>query len=180
MFDLTSSKLLILAVVALIVVGPKDLPVLLRTLGKYMGMIRRQANEFRAQFEDAMRETELSELKKEVEELGRDTRDTLRKATQSVETQLGDVTRDVNQSLSEIDKPGMDDKPAGEPGLPSPEPTPALTADAEDRALLPDATGGNAGLGTPSEPSDHAPHPSPPPAAEPKAVAEAGAPRSGA
>ena len=56
MFDLTSSKLLILAVVALIVVGPKDFPALLRTIGRYMGMIRRQANEFRAQFDEAMRE----------------------------------------------------------------------------------------------------------------------------
>ena len=46
MFDITSSKLLILAVVALIVVGPKDLPILLRTIGKYLGIIRRHAAEF--------------------------------------------------------------------------------------------------------------------------------------
>ena len=43
MFDITSSKLLILAIVALLVVGPKDLPLLLRTIGKYMGVIRRHA-----------------------------------------------------------------------------------------------------------------------------------------
>ena len=41
MFDLTSSKLLILGIIALLVVGPKDLPILLRTIGKYMGMIRK-------------------------------------------------------------------------------------------------------------------------------------------
>ncbi len=48
MFDITSSKLLLLGIVALFVVGPKELPALLRTVGKYMGMIRRQAAEFRA------------------------------------------------------------------------------------------------------------------------------------
>jgi len=54
MFDITSSKLLILAIVALIVVGPKDLPVLLRTVGKYLGVVRRHAAEFRAQFDEAL------------------------------------------------------------------------------------------------------------------------------
>ncbi len=46
MFDITSSKLLILAIVALLVVGPKDLPILLRTVGKYLGVIRRQRAHF--------------------------------------------------------------------------------------------------------------------------------------
>ena len=59
MFDITSSKLLILGIVALLVIGPKDLPALLRTIGKYMGIIKRQAAEFRAQFDEAMRESEL-------------------------------------------------------------------------------------------------------------------------
>ena len=67
MFDITSSKLLILGIVALLVIGPKDLPALLRTIGKYMGIIKRHAAEFRAQFDEAMRESELDELKKEVE-----------------------------------------------------------------------------------------------------------------
>jgi len=67
MFDITSSKLLILAIVALIVVGPKDLPILLRTVGKYLGVVRRHAAEFRAQFDEALREAELEGLKKEFE-----------------------------------------------------------------------------------------------------------------
>ena len=49
MFDITSTKLLIIGVMALLVVGPKDLPVLLRTVGKYMAIIKRQAAEFRTQ-----------------------------------------------------------------------------------------------------------------------------------
>ncbi|MGE0765404.1 MAG: Sec-independent protein translocase protein TatB [Hyphomicrobiaceae bacterium] len=116
MFDLTSSKLLILAVVALIVVGPKDLPALMRTIGRYMGMIRRQANEFRAQFEDAMRDSELSDLKKEVEQLGEDARSTLRETGNAVESHVGDVTREMNASLSEIDKPDtLEPAPASAP-----------------------------------------------------------------
>ena len=69
MFDITSSKLLILGIVALLVIGPKDLPALLRTIGKYMGIIKRHAAEFRAQFDEAMRESELEQLKKDVEKM---------------------------------------------------------------------------------------------------------------
>ena len=65
MFDITSSKLLILGIVALLVIGPKDLPALLRTIGKYMGIVKRHAADFRAQFEDAIRESELDQLKKD-------------------------------------------------------------------------------------------------------------------
>ncbi len=72
MFDITSSKLLILAIVALIVVGPKDLPVLLRTVGKYLGVVRRHANEFSAQRGEAMREPEVEDIKKEFDNSGRE------------------------------------------------------------------------------------------------------------
>jgi sec-independent protein translocase protein TatB len=77
MFDITSSKLLILAIVALIVVGPKDLPVLLRTVGKYLGVVRRHAAEFRAQFDEALREAELDGLKKDFEGVQQEMRSTL-------------------------------------------------------------------------------------------------------
>jgi sec-independent protein translocase protein TatB len=80
MFDITSSKLLILAIVALIVVGPKDLPVLLRTVGKYLGVIRRHAADFRAQLDEAIREAELEDLKKEFDSVGREMRSTIEEA----------------------------------------------------------------------------------------------------
>jgi sec-independent protein translocase protein TatB len=89
MFDVTSSKLLILGVVALLVIGPKDLPALLRTIGRYVGMIKRQAAEFRAQFEEAIRESELEQLKKEVETLGSATEEHMRSAERSLEAELG-------------------------------------------------------------------------------------------
>jgi sec-independent protein translocase protein TatB len=98
MFDLTSSKLLILGVVALIVVGPKELPFLLRTIGKYMAMIRRQANEFRSQFDEAMREAEL-DIRKDVENVARDAENSLKDATASVD-------REIHASQQAIDAPG--------------------------------------------------------------------------
>lgn len=88
MFDITSSKLLILAIVALIVVGPKDLPILLRTVGKYLGVIRRQAAEFRSQFDEAMREAELDQLKKEFENVSREVHATLDEGSRLVDSQI--------------------------------------------------------------------------------------------
>jgi sec-independent protein translocase protein TatB len=67
MFEISWSELLILAIVTLIFVGPKELPVFLRTLGRYAGSIKRQANEFRSQFDAAMREAELDAVTKEFE-----------------------------------------------------------------------------------------------------------------
>jgi len=103
MFDLTSSKLLILGVVALIVVGPKELPFLLRTIGKYVGMIRRHANEFRAQFDEAMREAELESIKKEVESVARDAETTLRDAQTSVELDVHSTAHELDQSIKGAD-----------------------------------------------------------------------------
>jgi sec-independent protein translocase protein TatB len=67
MFEISWSELLILGIVTLIFVGPKELPVFLRTIGRYAGVIKRHANEFRAQFDAAMREVELDQMRKEVD-----------------------------------------------------------------------------------------------------------------
>ena len=99
MFDLTSSKLLILGVVALIVVGPKELPFLLRTIGKYIGMIRRQATEFRSQFDEAMREAELDGIKKDLENVARDTENTIRSAQSSFEQDMHATSRELEQTV---------------------------------------------------------------------------------
>ena len=101
MFDITSSKLLILGIVALIVIGPKDLPALLRTVGKYMGIIKRQAAEFRAQFDEAMRESELADLKKSVESVQQDAEASMREATASVEKQLADARQSVDAAMED-------------------------------------------------------------------------------
>ena len=88
MFDITSSKLLILAIVALIVVGPKDLPILLRTVGKYLGVIRRHAADFRSQFDEAMREAELDGIKKEFENVSREVRAALDEGSRAIDSQI--------------------------------------------------------------------------------------------
>jgi sec-independent protein translocase protein TatB len=99
MFDLTSSKLLLLAVVALLVIGPKDFPTLLRAIGKYMGIIRGHAKEFRAQFDEAMRESELGQIKKEMEKLGSETEATLTATRQSVEQTVAEARQGVETSV---------------------------------------------------------------------------------
>jgi sec-independent protein translocase protein TatB len=68
MFDISWGKLVIIGVVALLVIGPKELPAVLRQLGQMMAKIRRMAAEFQGQFQDAMREAEMADLKKQFDE----------------------------------------------------------------------------------------------------------------
>ena len=70
MFDIGWPELLVLAIVAVIVVGPKDLPRLMATLGRYLGRIRAMAAEFQRSFEDIARQAELEELKREIDRAG--------------------------------------------------------------------------------------------------------------
>lgn len=65
MFDIAPSELLLVAVVALLVIGPKDLPLALRTAGKWMGKVRRMSSHFRSGVETMIREAELAEIEKE-------------------------------------------------------------------------------------------------------------------
>ena len=69
MFDFSWAELVVIGMVALIFIGPKELPGVLRTLGQWMSKIRRMAGDFQNQFHDAMREAELADLKKEVDEM---------------------------------------------------------------------------------------------------------------
>jgi sec-independent protein translocase protein TatB len=69
MFDLSWSHILIFLVVALVVVGPKDMPRLLRMVGQWVAKARGMANEFRKSFDDMARQSELDELRQEIENL---------------------------------------------------------------------------------------------------------------
>jgi sec-independent protein translocase protein TatB len=89
MFDLSWTELLIVAVVAIIVVGPKDLPRALRGVGRWTGKARRMARDFRRQFDEALREAELDTIKKDVESIGKiDPVADLRKETREIEAGL--------------------------------------------------------------------------------------------
>lgn len=67
--DVGATELLLIAAVALIVVGPKDLPILMRKIGQFMAKMRGMANDFRASFDEMARQSELDELRREVHAL---------------------------------------------------------------------------------------------------------------
>jgi sec-independent protein translocase protein TatB len=130
MFDIGWGELVVIGVVALIAIGPKELPSVLRTLGQGMAKIRRMAAEFQGQFQEAMREAEVADLKKSVDDL---------KNTATGFSNfdpLGDTKKDIEKTFE--DKPVNEVAPtAGEPSaaalpqidVPLPDPLPALTAD---------------------------------------------------
>jgi sec-independent protein translocase protein TatB len=100
MFDIGWSELLVIGIVTLIVIGPKELPGTLRMVGQWMTKVRRMASEFQNQFQDAIREAELAELKKEVDEMA---------AKASSYTQfdpIAEVSRDIEKSVGEL--PSLD------------------------------------------------------------------------
>lgn len=91
-FGLGSTELILIAIVALIVIGPRDLPKVLRTVGQVMTKVRAMAREFQGHIEDAAKESGLDDLKKDIS-----------KATDF----------DVNETLSDIARePGKVSTPA--------------------------------------------------------------------
>jgi sec-independent protein translocase protein TatB len=100
MFDIGWSELLLIGIIALIAIGPKELPGALRTLGQWMAKIRRMASEFQGQFQEAMREAEIDQLKKEMDDMAA-------KATDYAQFDpLDDVRRDIENSVGDI--PSLD------------------------------------------------------------------------
>src|SRR5881227_2298839 len=108
MFDISWGKLVIIGVVALIVIGPKELPTVLRTVGQWMGKIRRMAAEFQGQFQDAMREAEMADLKKQFDE-----------TTAAVKSTF-DTTDIKNELEKMIQEPTATSTPATPPASTSP------------------------------------------------------------
>jgi len=101
MFDIGWSEFALIAVVALIAIGPKELPGVLRTVGQWMGKARKMAAEFQGQFQEAMREAEMADLKKSFDEV---------KEAASGFTSgnlMTSLTKDVGDALKidDIDKP---------------------------------------------------------------------------
>lgn len=69
MFDIGWGELVVIGIVALIAIGPKELPGVLRSLGQWMGKIRRMSAEFQGQFQEALREAEMADLKKQADDI---------------------------------------------------------------------------------------------------------------
>ncbi|MCB1519370.1 MAG: twin-arginine translocase subunit TatB [Hyphomicrobiaceae bacterium] len=93
MFDIGWQEILVIGVIALIVVGPKELPGLLRTIGRYAGMLKRQAGEFRSHFDQALREAELDQLKNDVTGFKSEIEGTIRDTARAAEREMDDVRR---------------------------------------------------------------------------------------
>jgi sec-independent protein translocase protein TatB len=107
MFDIGWSELVVIAVVALIAIGPKELPGVLRMVGQWMGKARKMASEFQGQFQEAMREAEMADLKKSFDEVKEAaTGLTSGNIMTSLQKDVGDALR-----IDDIDKP-LTDKPA--------------------------------------------------------------------
>jgi sec-independent protein translocase protein TatB len=123
MFDIGWSELVLIAVVALIVIGPKELPAVLRMVGQWMGKARRMAAEFQGQFQEAMREAEMADLKKTFDEV-KDAATGF-----SGNNVMTSLQKDVSDALriDDIDKPATpNDAPAAETAAISS--TPAIEA----------------------------------------------------
>src|SRR6202140_5161130 len=113
MFDIGWSEIAVIAVVALIAIGPKELPGVLRMVGQWMGKARKMAAEFQGQFQEAMREAEMADLKKSFDEVKEAATGF---ASDNVMTSL---EKDVSKALDidGIDKPAVSatETPAIEP-----------------------------------------------------------------
>ena len=113
MFDIGWSEFVVIAVVALIAIGPKELPGVLRMVGQWMGKARKMAAEFQGQFQEAMREAEMADLKKSFDEV---------KEAASGFTGgniMTSLQKDVSESLriDDIDKPAASVETPATPNL---------------------------------------------------------------
>jgi sec-independent protein translocase protein TatB len=152
MFDIGWGELLLIGIVALIAIGPKELPGALRTLGQWMAKLRRMASEFQNQFHEAMREAEMADLKKQVDDL------TSQAQSYANFDPIGDVRKELEGTQQQIES-AITTEPAA-----SPPPTPAEVAAVEAGAALPSADA------PPALPSAETPTAAPSAASEPTSV----------
>jgi sec-independent protein translocase protein TatB len=111
MFEIGWGELLIIGIVALIAIGPKELPGVLRTLGQWMSKLRRMASEFQSQFHEAMREAELADLKKQVDDM------TSQAQSYANFDPVGEVRRELESTQQQIES-AMAEKPMAETASP--------------------------------------------------------------
>ena len=128
MFDIGWSELVVIGVVALIAIGPKELPGVLRMVGQWMDQARRMASEFQGQFNEAMREAEMAEVKKAFDDVKDAASDF------SKNNIMTSLTKDVSEAMT-IDKIDNVTTPPAMPTTPEP-PTPETFVEAEVHAAV--------------------------------------------
>jgi sec-independent protein translocase protein TatB len=148
MFEIGWSELLLIGIVALIAIGPKELPTVLRTLGQWMSKLRRMASEFQNQFQEAMREAEMADLKKQVDEM------TSQAQSYANFDPVSEVRRELESTQQQIETAMVDTASAAQPSPPvaaepstppadaAPAATPATDVAAPSSAPLEPATAG--------------------------------------
>src|ERR1700683_2809863 len=128
MFDISWTEFLLIGVVALIVIGPKELPAVLRTVGQWTRKVRSMAADFQGQFQEAMREAEMADLKKQVDDLAHGVKnyDPLKDVKADVEAAGRDIQASFEQkpeapTLADVAfQPPAADGPAALPGAETP------------------------------------------------------------
>ncbi|WIM12270.1 Sec-independent protein translocase protein TatB [Enhydrobacter sp.] len=124
MFGIDSPELLVIAIVALVVIGPKELPGLLRTWGRWMAQMRGMAAEFRGHVDEMVRQSELDEVKKQLESV----QDGLDLKSLDPSRQIRDAIQD---GVAEGEKAMTDAKAALDNPLAEPESAPQIAAEPE-------------------------------------------------
>jgi len=132
MFDIAWSELFVILIVALVVVGPKDLPKLMRTAGQWAGRARGMADQFRRSFDEMARQSELDELRAEVNRLKTETTDAAAKSMADLDYRAFAGIPDKPLSGTYIEEVG-----ATPPNLDSPVESPALVAAEVHSAIIP-------------------------------------------
>ncbi|HEX4523818.1 MAG TPA: Sec-independent protein translocase protein TatB [Casimicrobiaceae bacterium] len=112
MFDIAFSEIVVIAVVALIVIGPERLPKVARTLGHMFGRLQRYVNEVKADINREMELDELRKLRSEVQSAASEFESSIHKAAQEVDSGV----RSVETELNEAGKPPSESPPAPAPG----------------------------------------------------------------
>lgn len=103
MLDVGWTEILVIAIVLIIVVGPKDLPQMLRTFGRMMTKMRGMASDFRQQFDEALREADLEDVKKTIGEAQKlNPLNTLREAVNPLRQMGNDIKADLQKSASSV------------------------------------------------------------------------------
>ena len=122
MFGIDSPELLVIAIVALVVIGPKELPALLRTWGKWMAQARSMASEFRGHVDEMVRQSELDEVKKQLESapgLDLQALDPTRQIKEHIQEGLAEGEKALNEAKSTFDNPLAEAPPATAEAPPS-------------------------------------------------------------
>ncbi len=132
MFDIGWSEFAVIAVVALIAIGPKELPGVLRMVGQWVAKARKMAGEFQGQFQEAMREAEMADLKKSFDEV--------KEAATGFASgnMMTSLEKDVSAALSTDDKPvaSIDDNPVASIETPALDSPSALTEPAASAPMV--------------------------------------------